>query len=76
MENMQMNHAIGNKKDNLTIIYTPGDNLKVWYLDGHLVVALIVSARKPVTWPLAKFPSIVIRRCGSQSSHRRVDPQT
>jgi hypothetical protein len=47
--------AIGNKKDNLTIIYTPSENLKVYSKKSpEWNEDLIVVPRKQETWPSAK----------------------
>jgi len=56
------NHS-GNKKDNLTIIYTPADNLKV--LVPHSIIfkqQLTIKDRKQETWPLDKCPFTMTRK--------------
>lgn len=56
-----ISHNVGNKKDNMTIIYTPGDNLKVRLMFiSDLQEFQIDVARKRGTWLSAKFHSTMI----------------
>lgn len=50
----------GNKKDNITIIYTPGDNLKVGARVERWLWPTQLSGkptRKPGTWQSGRYPS-------------------
>lgn len=60
----------GNKKDDLTIIYTPADNLKVWLIIEQSTSRSnnVSYERNKVIWPLARFPFTTTSGYAHQSS--------
>jgi len=67
---VKANSIEGNKKDNITIIYTPADNLKVCTsssVDHNFPWGLGQNCRKQATWLSAKFHFTMTNVCVTRS---------
>ncbi|CCO37285.1 Coiled-coil domain-containing protein 25 [Rhizoctonia solani AG-1 IB] len=73
---VKANSIEGNKKDNITIIYTPWDNLKVAFTILSAKRLFIHSfSRKQETWLWGKCPSIRITESNEASSPLTLHPK-